>query len=206
MRDLHMAAPPPPPHQPIPTVHFILLSPTDKVALGHGAIIRCALHLQAWYQNQLGFKPAPGGTGEPLGKTFTLPRRVATVYYRPHPSAWYANHDPGGAHAGWFWINALNDLREACGGGFGTPYDDWVVYVDAEPAPDQYAGGTTSGGSGVCVMGAKDIAALRGVDPDWSQCRGIGGSGHEFGHTFGLPHPPAGPEFARAIMGVGYST
>ena len=199
------AAIPPPPTTPQHKVNFILLCPSDKIAFGLGAIMRCALHLQAWYQNQMGFtKPPPGSTQVPLGKTFTLAPGLARVYYRPHPASWYSTHDTGGDKAGWFWINTLQDLYDACGGGFGTPYDDWVVYVDADPAPGQYAGGTTSGGSGVCVMGAKDIASLRGIDPDWTLCRGIGGSGHEFGHTFGLPHPPPGPDFGRAIMGTGY--
>lgn len=194
----------PPPPSPY-TVHFVLLQPNDKPAFGYGAIMRTALHIQAWYQNQMGFtKPPPGSTQQPMGKTFYLGPRIATVYFRPHPSIWYSTHDTGGDHRGWYWENTLQDLYDACKGGFGTPYDDWVVYVDADPAPDQYAGGTTSGGSGVCVMGAKDIASLRGVDPDWTQCRGIGGSGHEFGHTFGLPHPPPGPDFGRAIMGTGY--
>lgn len=194
------AAPVPPQHPYI--VHFIYLVPSDKQALGYAAIYRAARHLQSWYQDQMATLSSTPGKA----KTFALHPRVVMPYFRNVPSSWYANHDSGGDQRGWFWQNVLYDLSDACGGGFYMPYDDWVVYVDAEPNPGQYAGGASTGTCGVCVLGAKDIAALQGIDPDWSQCRGIGGGGHELGHTFNLPHPPAGPDFARAIMGTGYTT
>jgi hypothetical protein len=140
------------------------------------------------------------------GKTFTLTNAVVETYPTPYPASFYSTN-PIGDYAGWFWRNVLYELSAQCGGGFWQEFDDWVVYIDAEPAPGQYAGGTSGGYiSGVAVMGSKDIAALMGNDPDWSLCRGRGGGGHEMGHSFGLPHPPAGPDWERAIMGVGYGT
>jgi hypothetical protein len=66
---------------------------------------------------------------------------------------------------------------------------------------------TPGGYSGVCVLGDRDVAAVCGRDREWSLCRGIGGCGHEMGHTFGLPHPINSPpdEWANAIMGIGYT-
>lgn len=183
-------------------VHFVYLVPSDKTDNAAWAIHLTALHLQAWYRWQM-----------QNGKTFSIYKQtpggvsiLTQIYRTSHSSSWYATHDTGGAFSGWFWINTLQDLHDLAGGGFYQDYDDWVTYVDAEPAEGQYAGGTVSPGgySGVCVLHAKDLASIQGIDPDWTQCRGIGGSGHEYGHTHGLPHPPPGPDFGRALMGTGY--
>lgn len=152
-------------------------------------------HLQRWYRWQLG-----------NGKTFNLTPNIVQVVNTPHPADWYSTHDAGGEQRGWYWANALQDLWDLCGGGFYQQYDDWLVYLDAEPGPGQYAGGTSGGyTSGVCVLHARDLNALLGQDPEWTFCRELGGLGHEGGHSFGLPHPPAGPDWERAIMGVGYN-
>lgn len=177
-------------------VHFIILSPMDKPAASIAMVTsvgRAALHLQAWYRAKMG-----------NGKTFTFDVRT---FRTDHSSAWYTDNPNGGNHAGYYWNNVLRDAATFAGAGFYQPLHDWVIYVDVNPLPDQYAGGTSGGYiSGCAVMGAKDLDALQGLDPDWTQCRAIGGSGHEFGHTLGLPHPPAGPNWAIALMGVGYGT
>lgn len=177
-------------------VHFVYLVPSDKSNTSESAIAQAAIHLQRWYRWQM-----------VNGKTFTLNSPIVQVYQTSHSSQWYSTN-PNGDFAGWFWNNTLQDLATYAGGGFYQEFDDWVTYVDAEPQPGQFAGGTSSGyTSGVAVLGSHDLDSLRGQSQDWPQCRGIGGSGHEMGHTFGLPHPPAGdPQWPVAIMGVGYTT
>lgn len=178
-------------------VHFVYLVPSDREEVATAEIERCAKHLQRWYRFQMG-----------SGKTFTLNDPVVQVFRTQHPASWYAQNNAGGSRVWWYWTNAQQELRNQCGGGFYTPFDDWVVYLDAAPDPDQGAGGTvTPGGySGVCVLGNRDVAGVAGRDPEWSLCRSIGGCGHELGHTFGLPHPLNVPPevWARAIMGIGY--
>jgi hypothetical protein len=178
----------------IRVVHFVYLIPSDRQQLACAALRQTALHLQQWYRWQMG-----------NGKTFTLHDPIVEAVHTAHPAAWYSTNDPGGAWAGWFWINTLNELATWLGGGFYQPNDSWVVYIESGPANGQYAGGTSGGYiSGVCVLGDKDSASIRGVDPDWTLCRGIGGCGHEMGHTFGLPHPEGEPEWGIALMGTGY--
>lgn len=191
--------PPTPPPTPDNVVHFVLLAAADRQDVAADqltAIQRAAAHLQAWYRWQMG-----------NGKTFVFD---VLRFDRPYTSDWYKDNPAGGDHRWYFWNNVLSDLWTAAQGGFGTPHDDWVTYVDCEPHPDQGAGGTNGGGnnpSGVCVMGAHDLLSLQGRSSDWGQCRGIGGSGHEFGHTFGLPHPPPPPDRDwGALMGIGYGS
>ena len=91
-------------------------------------------------------------------------------------------------------------------------FDDYVVYLDAQPDPGEGAGGLgcgTYGGNpaygGTAVLGAQDIRALMDIDPEWTLCRGIGDYGHEFGHSLDLPHPgDHDPTWPVAIMGSGY--
>lgn len=181
---------------PTHLVHFVYLVPSDTTGRAATAIRNAAIELQHWYRWQM-----------VNGKTFTLAPTTPQVYFVPYPSSWFANN-PNGDHSGWFWNNTLQVAAAYAGAGFYQPYDDWVIYVDAQPLPDQFAGGTSGGYiSGCAVLGAKDLTALQGLDHDWTQCRAIGGSGHEYGHTHGLPHPPAGdPQWPQAIMGVGYTT
>jgi hypothetical protein len=179
-------------------VHFVYLAPADKPLdqkVGTvNTIHRAAKELQRWYRWRMGG-----------GLTFGLADPVVAAYQTLHASAWYSTHDAGGDRSGWYWANALQELRDQAGGGFYQEFDDWVVYLDAEPGQGQYSGGTSGGfHSGVCVLGERDCNALMGLDHEWTPCREIGGLGHEAGHSLGLPHPPAGPDWATAIMGIGY--
>jgi len=194
-------------------VHFVYLVPSDKTNIAESAIRNAALHLQAWYRWQMG-----------NGKTFTLNDPIVEVYYTAHDSAWYSTNpccppyylDP---ETNWFWDNSLIEAHELTldpnaqnitGAWYCCEdFDDWVVYIDAAPSPTQFAGGSNGGTyMGFALMADKDLRSLMGIDPDWGQCRGIGGSGHEFGHTFGLAHPAEGsPEWYMTpgpIMGLGY--
>src|SRR4051812_21114236 len=59
-------------------VHFIYLVPQDRMEVGTGAIRQAALHLQRWYQQQMG-----------NGKTFTTDNTVVTVIHTAHPASYY---------------------------------------------------------------------------------------------------------------------
>lgn len=178
-------------------VHFVYLVPWNKSAFASLAIRNAAIELQHWYRWQM-----------VNGKTFTLAPRTPEIYFVSAASEWFSSNPVNDTHASWFWLNTLQVAADYAGAGFYQPYDDWVIYVDAEPAPDQYAGGTGGGYiSGCAVLGASDLLSLAGRNPTWPQCRGIGGSGHEYGHTHSLPHPPSGdPQWPTALMGVGYTT
>lgn len=175
-------------------IHFVYLIPQDKPDLASSAIRRAALHMQSWCQWQMGNK-----------KTFTP---VFAIYTTKHPEMWYSTYtsDPNTPHSEWYWGNALTDARDYAGAQFYMEHDSWVIYLDALIAPDQHAGGASVNGSGICVLHSKDCAAIRGADKDWTLCRAVGGGLHETLHTLGLPHPPPGPEFGRALMGTGYMT
>lgn len=174
-------------------VHFVYIVPSDKIEVGTAAITKLAGDLQEWYRWQMG------------GKTFTLCDPIVQVCRSMYPAEWFSTYNPGADWRWWYWYNALGQLSALAGGGFWQEFDDWVVYLDAEPAEGQGAGGTSAGGySGVAVLGARDLRALLGNDV-WTPCREIGGAGHEAGHSMGLPHPPPGdPNWPIAIMGVGY--
>jgi hypothetical protein len=107
-------------------------------------------------------------------------------------------------HSEIYWANAQLDARDYAGARFLMPNDSWVIYLDAYAQEDQHAGGASMGGSGIAVLHGRDCDALRGEDPEWRPCREIGGGLHEALHTLGIPHPPAGPDFGRAVMGTGY--
>ncbi len=185
-------------------VHFVYLIPTDKTPVNEEAITNAALHLQAWYQWQMGNE-----------KTFTLNDPVVEVYYTSRDSAWYSETpcclpyylDP---FENWWWDNVLIEAHEQTldpnaqnitGAWYCCEeFDDWVVYIESAAAPGQISGGGSNGGG---YMGLAMLGDLM-VYPR-TTCRGIGGDGHEFGHTLGLGHPPEGdPDWPIAIMGLGY--
>lgn len=179
-------------------LHFVYLIPSDKTNTTESAIERAALHMQAWCRWQMG-----------NNKTFTLTNPIVTVRQTIHTADWYSTHigDDHPPHAELFWANTQTDARDYAGAGFYQEHDSWVIYIDAPTAPDQHAGGASVNGSGLCVLPAKDCASIRGQDPDWTLCRGIGGGLHEALHTLGLPHPPPGsPDWSRAVMGYGYGS
>lgn len=175
-------------------VHFVYLIPSDKTNRASARIEQMAFELQRWMRWRMG-----------NDKTFTLHDPVVEVFQTDHTAAWYREHDAGGESTGWYWANCLSDLNRYAGGGFYQYYDTWFTYVDSEPAPGQYAGGTGGGyTSGVCVLGERDLDALMDEDPEWTVCREIGGAGHEYLHTHSMPH--AEPEYWNtSIMGAGYS-
>jgi len=201
-------------------IHFFYIIPSDTKNRAEEAIRQAALHIRAWNHWQMG-----------NDKTFTLADPIVKVCNSVHPASWFSQHDPFSGpelpkhltffpsrgdnrtlatraglspqdSSGWYWLNSLAEAYS-----FGASWTDgnsYVCYVDAPIGANQYAGGTTSGYSGIAVLHGKDVNAVMGLDPDWTRCRAIGGHCHELLHTTGRPHPPPGPDFGRAVMGTGY--
>jgi hypothetical protein len=179
-------------------VHVVYLVPSDRTVnatavLGMERAIR---NLQIFYQSQLG-----------TGKTFAIAYPVVQVIKTAHPTTYYQTNPSGQGFALDFWANATSDGFALTGGGFYSQSDVWLYYIDADPLPGQVVGGT----SGVAVLPAGDVRGLSGQSTE-PLCRWVGGLGHELGHAFGLPHPPACDPVQtaecpiNALMWFGYIT
>jgi hypothetical protein len=194
---------------------FVYLIPSDKTFKEEykAAIADAALHLQDFYQKE-------------LGNNFTFDLSVL-VYQTNHTASWYKTN-PNGGFSGWFVNNTLGDGFALTGGYFGDPNNRWNFFIDADPDCGQGLGanGVPPFG-GWAVLGANDLRGLTrqgnipqcpNENPDNSGIyRWIGGAGHELGHTWDLPHPPGcggqgpnqgclGGSFAQfSLMWVGYA-
>lgn len=186
-------------------VHVIYLTPSDRPYRPEyeSALHTAVVDLNNWFADRLG------------GYVFSTPADPVQWYQTPHDSSWYQTDPSSPAfYAGRFWESALADAFALTGGGFNNPNDRWLFYIDADPLPAQYIGGT----SGVALFGANDLRGLNGeplvpinpgdpaTNPGFD--RWVGGMGHELGHALGLPHPddsPGGPD-DYALMFYGYLT
>jgi hypothetical protein len=186
-------------------VRVVYLVPSDRtIRQDYVSAIRSAIvHLQAFYQGQLG-----------NGFAFSLHSPIVEVFQTSHTASFYSTGD-NATQIG-FWTSVLGDGFALSGGGFNDPNNRWIYYIDADPACGQVTGGT----SGVALLPANDLRGLTGqsnVPPCAGQppdlngpCRWVGGLGHELGHAFGLPHPPGCDQgtctdFARhSLMYLGY--
>lgn len=171
-------------------IRFVYLVPSDKTVRDDykAAVADAALHLQDFYQKELGNDYA-----------YTLHTPIVEVYQTANPASYYSTHPSGPTRPpeSWFNENLLNDGFNLSGGRFDDPNNRWIYYIDADPACDQYIGGT----NGVADLSANDFRGLVGEQniprcparegPDrGGKYRWIGGLGHELGHALGLPHPP----------------
>lgn len=191
-----------------PKVRVAYLVPFDKVekASYTAAIKNAMLSIQDFYRQQLG-----------SGKTFQIDDRMVEVYHTSHPAAWYATNNAA-AHNTWVvWSNADDDASSLIAGYRSDPDTTWVVYIDADYLCGQNGGG---GVTGITIMPAPDLRGLSGESPNlvclgdpavntYHQNRWIGGLGHEFGHSLGLPHPPGCDASvatcdSNALMYLGY--
>jgi hypothetical protein len=169
-------------------VRVIYLVPADAVVRPDytDRLTKAIEHLQIWYRNEMG-----------AATTFTLHKPVVEVVQSAQVTAWYSTNPVGDNPDLWFFFNVVADAFALTGGGFFDPNNIWVFYIDSDPACGQLVGAT----SGVAVLPANDLRGLAGEPnippcpgqpPDTAGvCRWVGGLGHELGHAFGLPHPPA---------------
>lgn len=172
-------------------VHFVYLVPSDIEPVAEKAIKNTALHLQSYYQWQMGNQ-----------KTFMLNAPIET-YSTDHNALWYSTNNSGSDSKYWYWDNGLAEASRYAGANWDSLFDSWVVYLDAPIAPGQAAGGTSANGiSGICLLTGDDCAGVNSSTP----CRWIGGCGHELGHTFNLPDTPQGLYRRTSLMGLGYQT
>ena len=171
-----------------PVVRVVYLVPADGAVrdLYVDRLTKAIEHLQVWYRNELG-----GST------TFSLHKPVVEVIGTSQVTSWYSTNPAGDNSDLWFFFNVVADAFALTGGSFFDPGNIWVFYIDSDPACGQLVGAT----SGVAVLPANDLRGLAGepnIPPCVGQtpdtagvCRWVGGLGHELGHAFGLPHPPA---------------
>lgn len=115
-------------------IRIVYLVPSDKILRTdyRDAIRDSTLHLQSFYQSQLG-----------NGSRFSLSTPIVDVYKTSHPAAYYSSvpSAPGAPFDQWFWENVLNDGFELTGGGLVDPNNRWIFYIDADTACGQKIGG-----------------------------------------------------------------
>lgn len=154
----------------------------------YDAVKNCITNLQAWYKTQIG------------NKTFVLNPLVLDTLTGLHDSAWYNSNN--GSISGtdprfYGFQNTYNEISQRLGTAFNTSKYTYLVYVAAP--------GGGAGNTGFCALGDQDLKGLLGINPEnTNPNRWIGGAGHEFGHSFGLPHPDN--QNPQAIMWTGYVT
>jgi hypothetical protein len=173
----------------VQAVYLVPLDQTYKPAYSN-AIYTALANLQGWYADQLA-----------NGTSFRLSSPAVEVYLTPHNSSWYTTNSGG------YFYNTLNDGFQLTGGTYPDEDITWVFYLDASAQ-----GQATGGVKGVAVLHQGDLQGLVAEATSTTK-RWIGGSGHELGHAFGLPHPP-GCETpvpgvvcpSSALMWLGYTT
>ena len=169
-------------------VHAAYLTPTDRAysSAYEQGIHEALFNLQSWFAGQLG------------GRSFRLSPDPVQWYAAAHDSAYYNRNAANGSTQ--FFNATLGDAFAYTGFTFYDTNDIWLYYFDADPVAGQITGGTQS----VALFPAGDLQGLSGGISGRS--RWIGGSGHELGHAFNLPHPPDSPGGSddRSLMYLGY--
>lgn len=170
------------------SVRIFLITPTDRSFNQdyYDAIKMCALNLQGYYGEQMD------------GKTFILNNPMIDTLKGLHSYSWYNQYN--GAFSGsdprfYGYYNTFYELQQVIGSDLNISLYMNAVYVAAP--------GGGAGSPGLCALGDQDLDGLLGTNPtDGNINRWIGGSGHEWGHGFGLNHP-ADPNALPALMGPG---
>ena len=153
--------------------------------------------VQAWYREQLD------------GLTFDIYSVIPERCQLPRVHQYYDHGD--------VWEKVLADIQSCAPVEGDTERFTWVLYVDVEErcGEPQELG---RGGAGLTMMGRGDLDGLSNPSP-YSWCglgpwegtlgRWRGGTAHELGHAFHVPHPPGCEEELptcdhRALMWNGY--
>ena len=162
-------------------------------------ISRMIVDVQGWYRRQLD------------SLTFDIYSVIPEQCHLPRGEDYYSHGD--------VWGKVLTDVQSCAPVRGNTSRFTWALYVDAEERcgePHELG----RGGPGLSMMGRGDLEGLSNPGP-YSACDGgpwegtlgrwMGGSAHELGHTFGLPHPPGCDDGLptcdyRALMWDGYGT
>jgi hypothetical protein len=163
-------------------VRIFFITPTDKSfnQAYYDILKATALNIQAYYKSQMG------------GKTFTLNDPVVDALRGLHNYAWY-NSDNGVATSGtdprfYGYYNTLNDISKLVTTNIGL-----YTYIFYVAAPGGGAGATSQ-----AALGDQDLDGLLSEINNPVK-RWIGGSAHEWGHAFGLPHPDTCKVFSGQV-------
>ena len=169
---------------------------------------------RGWYSRQLD------------GLTFDIYSVIPEQCHLPGNEEYYSRVDP--------WQKVLDDVQSCAPVVAGVSVTDliprdgplpgssrftWLLYIDVVEACDGRKGqGFGAGWDGVAMMGSGDLEGLSNPGP-YSACDGgpwegtfgrwMGGTAHELGHTFLVPHPPGCEEGLptcdhQALMWNGY--
>ncbi len=182
-----------------PQVRFVYMVPNGLTVHQEyiNGIRLAALDLQRWIWDQMD------------GSTFSIASPAVTVCLTQHTEDYYFLRP---------WDTVTTDLSQCVPWQYNDPNTRWVVYVDITPScnsPNRIGAGT----SGITIMDRSDLQGLSGAPSTVDTCgirwnfpvgRWIGGMGHEFGHTLGLPHPPGCEDNSstcdsQALMWGGYA-
>ena len=181
------------------SVRVLYVAPADRefrddYSLG---VSRGIVDVQGWYRQQIG------------GLTFDVYSVVPEWCPLPQVHEYYDHGD--------VWEKVLADIQSCAPVEGDTERFTWVLYVDVEERcgePHELG----RGGAGLTMMGRGDLDGLSNPGP-YSACDGgpwdgtlgrwMGGTAHELGHTFHLPHPPGCEEELltcdrQALMWNGY--
>ena len=162
-------------------------------------ISKAIVDVQGWYRRQLD------------GLTFDIYSVIPEQCHLPGDEEYYSYGD--------VWVKILEDVQPCAPVQHDTSRFTWALYVDAEERcgePHELG----RGGDGITMMGSEDLEGLSNPGL-YSACDGgpwegtlgrwMGGTAHELGHTFGLPHPPGCDEGLPtcdypALMSDGYGS
>ena len=198
------------------SVRVLYVVPADKEFRNDysDGLSRAIVDVQGWYRRQLD------------GLTFDIYSVIPEQCHLPGNEEYYSRVDP--------WQKVLDDVQSCAPVVAGVSVTDliprdgplpgssrftWLLYIDVVEACDGRKGqGFGAGWDGVAMMGSGDLEGLSNPGP-YSACDGgpwegtfgpwMGGTAHELGHTFLVPHPPGCEEGLptcdhQALMWNGY--
>jgi len=147
------------------------------------------LNIQNWYSQQLN------------GKKFEFVNEndIVEVVYSDKNDSWFTTNNTNNNEFPIFW-NSYDEIKKLKGQNNIQPINEnWVIYTTAnrrnKTECDDYKGG--AGIKGYTIMPRDDLYGLLGetdkiictTSVDKELDRWYGGTAHEMGHSFGLPHP-----------------
>ena len=198
------------------SVRVLYVVPADKEFRNDysDGLSRAIVDVQGWYRRQLD------------GLTFDIYSVIPEQCHLPGNEEYYSRVDP--------WQKVLDDVQSCAPVVAGVSVTDliprdgplpgssrftWLLYIDVVEACDGRKGqGFGAGWDGVAMMGSGDLEGLSNPG-SYSACDGgpwegtfgrwMGGTAHELGHTFLVPHPPGCEEGLptcdhQALMWNGY--
>ena len=170
------------------TVQVLYAVPADRELRAdyREGIEHLLVDVQSWYRQQL------------EGLTFSLYGDVPQLCEMSEPADFYGRYS---------WQKIVDGVQHCAPVAAGTSSFVWIVYADVVHECGPYEQGYDQlgrGGDGLTILTRWDLDGLIGEDGLYHYCDGDelfgpydrplsswqGGTAHELGHAFGLPHPP----------------